>query len=186
MMRQGLGTGFQRRFYSGLMPFARDLRQVTKSISPALELSSKNGIAVSFRERIMLVVTGVNRCRHCAYGHELLARRAGLSRIEIATALSLDLSECPEGEIPGLQFAIHWAERDGRPTTEARSELHAAYDQGVARQIEVATLMIHVGNCGGNTFDYWLSRVSRGRFGLLPSEREMTARALVSGRAGQD
>lgn len=179
MKGQSPGASFQRRFYTGLIPFARDMRRVFKSIGPVLALSSKKGIALSFRERIMLVVTGVNRCRHCAYGHELLARRAGLSRLEIATLLSLDLDDCPDDEIPGLQFAIHWAERDGLPTAEALSELHAAYGHGVARQIEAASLMIHIGNRVGNTFDYWLSRISRGRFGLLPSERKATAGASV-------
>lgn len=177
-------TGFQRCIYSGLMPFLRDMRRVVSSIGPALKLSSKTGLAVSFRERIMLVVTGVNRCRHCAYGHELLARRAGLSRLDISTLLSLDLSDCPEDEVPALQFAMHWTERDGLPSAEAVSTLHANYGPDVARQIEAASLMIHVGNRVGNTYDYWLSRVSRGRFGLLPSEREMPADAKAMGNPG--
>ena len=180
---QSLSTGFQRRIYTGLMPFVRDLRQVIRSIRPVLELSSKTGLAVSFRERIMLVVTAVNRCRHCAFGHELLARRAGLSKREVSTLLSLDLTDCPEEELPALQFAMHWAESDGQPLDAAVFALHTRYGQGVARQIEVAILMIQVGNRIGNTFDYWLSRVSRGRFGLLQSEREMTSGAAVSGRA---
>lgn len=186
MITQGFGTGFQRRFYTGPGQFFRDVWQVFNSIGPVFELSSKSGIAASFRERIMLVVTGVNRCRHCAYGHELLARRAGLTRLEIATLLSLDLEDCPRQEIPGLQFAIHWAERDGQPTPRALSALRAAYGHGLARQIEAATLMIHFGNRAGNTFDYLLSRLSRGRFGLLPGERKSPPRAVLPDRLGQE
>lgn len=182
---QSPGTGFQRRIYTGLMPFVRDLHQVIQSIRPVLELSSKTGLAASFRERVMLVVTAVNRCRHCAFGHELLARRAGLSRREVSTLLSLDLTDCPEEELPALQFAMHWVERDGQPLDDAVFALHTRYGHGFARQIEVAVLMIHIGNRIGNTFDYWLSRVSRGRFGLLPGEREMSAGVAVPGRAGQ-
>lgn len=165
------GGGFQRRIYAGPMHFLRDLWRITRSIRAVLALSLPGGIAAGFRERIMLVVTGVNRCRHCAWGHEILAQRAGLSKAEIASLLALDLDKCAEGEIPGLLYAIHWAESDGAPTAEARSGLEASYGPDIARQIETTALLINAGNRFGNTFDYWLSRMTRGRFGLLASER---------------
>ncbi len=171
MKHGGPGSGFRRRIYDSPAQCVRDLRQIGRLIRPVLELSTKAGIAASFRERIMLVVTGVNRCRHCAQGHQLVARHVGLSQAEISALLSLDLADCPEHELPGLQFAMHWAESDGSPSADARSMLDATYGAGVARQIEAATLMIHVGNRVGNSFDYALSRISRGRFGLLASER---------------
>jgi AhpD family alkylhydroperoxidase len=163
--------GFRRRIYAGPMHFLRDLWRMVRSMRAVLALSLPGGIAAGFRERIMLVVTGVNRCRHCAWGHEILAQRAGLSKAEIGSLLALDLENCAEGEIPGLLYAIHWAESDGAPSVEARSGLEAAYGSGVASQIEAAVLMIHAGNRFGNTYDYWLSRITRGRFGLLASER---------------
>jgi AhpD family alkylhydroperoxidase len=171
MSGQPRGGGFQRRIYASPMHFLRDLVRILRSMRAVLALSLPGGIAAGFRERIMLVVTGVNRCRHCAWGHEILAQRAGLSKGEIASLLALDLGNCAEGEIAGLLYAIHWAESDGALTAEARSGLEAAYGLGVAGQIEAAILMIHAGNRFGNTYDYWLSRVTRGRFGLLASER---------------
>jgi len=171
MTSQVRATGFRRRIYASPMQFFRDLGQIARSVQAVLALSSRDGIAARFRERIMLVVTGVNRCRHCAYGHEILAHRAGLSEEEIAGLLELDLADCPDKEIAGLLYSIHWAENDGVPAQGARTELEAAYGPDVARQIEAATLMIHAGNRIGNTFDYWLSRITRGRFGLLISER---------------
>ena len=165
------GAGFRRRIYASPLQFLRDLRRIAVSLRAVLALSSRQGIAAGFRERIMLVVTGVNRCRHCAYGHEFLARRAGISGTEIAGLLKLDLAQCPESEIPGLVFAIHWAETDGQPTAEATGALQADYGPAIARQIEAAVLLIHVGNRVGNSFDFLLSRASCGRFGLLASER---------------
>jgi len=171
MSGQARGGGFRRRIYAGPRHFLRDLWRIVRSMRAVLALSLPGGIAAGFRERIMLVVTGVNRCRHCAWGHEILAQRAGLSKAEIASLLALDLDQCAEDEIPGLLYAIHWAEHDGAPAVEARSGLEAAYGPDVARQIEAAVLMIHAGNRFGNTYDYWLSRLSGGRFGLLADER---------------
>lgn len=157
--------------YASPMQFVRDLYCALTKLGPVLSLSLKSGIAADFRERIMMVVTGVNRCRHCAYGHEFLAALAGVSKAEISRLLAQDLTSSPADQIPALLFAMHWAETDGRPGSEAKSALRARYGVEVARQIEAATLMIHIGNRIGNTFDYLLSRISGGRFGLLTSER---------------
>ncbi len=153
------------------MEFGRDLRRVLRNFRTVIALSSKSGISAGFRERIMLTVTGVNRCRHCAYGHEFLAQKAGITKAEIAGLLTQDLANSPEREIPALLFAIHWVEAGGLPTEDARSALEAGYGIDLAQQIEVATLLINIGNLIGNTFDYLLSRITRGRFGLLLGER---------------
>ena len=163
--------GFRRRIYTSPMHFLRDLWRILRSIRAVLALSLPGGIAAGFRERIMLVVTGVNGCRHCAWGHEILAQRAGLSKADIASLLALNLGHCDEGETPGLLYAIQWAESNGVATAEARSGLEATYGPDGALQIEAAVLMIHAGNRFGNTYDYWLSRITRGRFGLLANER---------------
>ena len=165
------GPGFRRRIYLGPLQFLRDLWRVVTLSCTVLSLSFKGGISAGFRERLMLVVTAVNRCRHCAYGHEILARRAGLSQVEIAGLLMLDLANCPEYELAGLRYAIHWAECDGQPAADARSFLEARYGATRARQIDTVCLLIQVGNRVGNTFDFLLSWISRGRFGLLPDER---------------
>ncbi len=171
MSKDSPAPGFRRRMYASPMEFVRDLYRALTKLGPVLSLSLKSGIAADFRERIMMVVTGVNRCRHCAYGHEFLAALAGVSRAEISRLLAQDLTSSPADQIPALLFAMHWAESDGRPDSAAQSALRARYGVEVARQIEAATLMIHIGNRIGNTFDYLLSRISGGRFGLLTSER---------------
>lgn len=165
------GAGFRRRIYHGPLHFLRDLGRVASVFGSVLSLSAPGGISPGFRERLMLVVTAVNRCRHCAWGHEIMARHAGLSQREIAALLVLDLANCPAAELPALRYAIHGAERDGQATAEARAFLAATYGAAVARQIDTACLLIQVGNRVGNTWDFLLCRLSRGRFGLLPEER---------------
>lgn len=164
-------AGFRRRIYAGPLPFCRDLGKVCRRFGTILALSLPGGISAAFRERLMLAVTAVNRCRHCAYGHQIMARRAGMSATEIAAVLMQDLSLCPEHELPALRHAIHFAECDGQASAEALSILDSVYGARIARQIDTACLLIQVGNRVGNSFDYLLSRVSRGRFGLLADER---------------
>jgi AhpD family alkylhydroperoxidase len=124
-------SGFQRRIYASPVQFVRDLWRIARSIRAVLALSSRAGIAAGFRERIMLVVTGVNRCRHCAWGHEILAHQVGLSKVEIASLLVLDLANCPDSEIPGLLYAIHWTESDtGRPQRRAEPGWKRPTDPG--------------------------------------------------------
>ncbi len=165
------GPGFRRRAYANPLQFLRDLGQLASRMGTVLALSLPGGIAAGFRERLMLVVTAVNRCRHCAYGHEIMARRAGLSGAEIAALLALDLAHCPEHELPALRHAIHFAECDGQASPEAMALLEATYGAATARQIDTACLLIQAGNRVGNTWDLLLSRLSRGRLGLLPEER---------------
>ena len=171
MIRTASGSRFRRRYYQSPVQLVRDLGRVIAAFGPAIGLSLKGGISAGFRERLMLVVTGVNRCRHCAYGHGILAGRVGLSKDEIAGLLSLNLGTCPESELPGLRYAIHWTETEGQPTADARTTLEATYGGRVARQIDTASLLIHVGNRVGNSFDFLLAWLSRGRWGLLPDER---------------
>lgn len=160
---------FRRRRYHGLRPFLRDLGRVLRDAGLALRLA--RGLDAGFRERLMLVVTGVNRCRHCAYGHGIVARHVGLTADEISDLLALDLRACPGHELPGLRHAIHFAETDGQPSAAANEELHGRYGADTARLIEMACLLIQIGNRVGNTWDWLLCRASGGRLGLLPEER---------------
>lgn len=164
-------SGFRRRIYFSPFALMRDLRRVAGNMRYVFMLASDSGISAGFRERIMMTVSGVNRCRHCAYGHEFLARRAGVAKAEIAALLTQDLANSPDDEVPALLYAIHWAESEGRPNATAQSELGARYGGDVAHQIETAVLLIDIGNRIGNSFDYLLSRISGGRLGLLLSER---------------
>jgi AhpD family alkylhydroperoxidase len=174
------GRGFQRRIYPGIRPLLVDLAHIVGRWRVALALARGREISAAFRERLMMVVTAVNRCRHCAHGHAYLASLAGIPKEEIAALLALDLGHAPAAEIPALLHAIHWAESDGAPLQDAAIALRATYGAAAADQIEMALRLIQVGNRVGNSFDYLLGRVSGGRLGWLESERAATrARELI-------
>ncbi len=167
-------NGFQRRIYSGIQPLLGDLAHIARRWRIAIALARSREISAAFRERLMMVVTAVNRCRHCAHGHAYLASLAGIPKAEIEALLALDLGHAPAEEIPALLHAIRWAENDGAPLQEPETALHANYGAAAAGQIEMAIHLIHVGNRLGNSFDYMLGRVSGGRLGWLESERRAT------------
>lgn len=113
----------------------------------------------------MLAVTAVNQCRFCRDFHAALALNSGITPDELdelnAGALP---AGCPEDERIGVLYARHWAERDARPDPTARKRLVDGYGEEKASAIEIYLRMIRTGNLIGNTFDYWLYRLS---FGLL-------------------
>ena len=157
---------FRRRRYESLGEFRQELGYLIQN-RPGLRLAlDGNHISGPFRQRLMLVVTSVNRCRYCAAYHSRVSLTEGLSRSEIAGLLEgAGQDGCPEEEIPALLYARHWAEHNARPDKAAVEELAGIYGQEKAALIELVLRTIRLGNLSGNTFDYLLCRFSRGRFG---------------------
>ena len=124
-------------------------------------------ISFGFRERLMMVVTEVNGCRYCSYYHSGQSIKAGLSNDELRVLLSGQIPEgSPAEEIPALVYAQHWAETNAQPDREAVHRLVEIYLDERASLIHAILRMIRAGNLMGNTWDYFLSRISFGRLGL--------------------
>jgi len=122
-------------------------------------------VTPAFRERLMLAVTAVNRCRYCSYAHAREALSAGISPGEIEALGQGMFAGSPTKEVPALLYAQHWAEMDGKPEAAVREGVVARYGEQAVGLIELALRMIRVGNLSGNTFDYLLYRISFGRWG---------------------
>ncbi len=162
---------FPRRYYASPRQFLADvawmfrhraqLRQARVTLSPA------------FRERLMLVVTAVNRCRYCSFAHTRMALAAGVTNAEIVQILDQTFSDCPPDEAPALAYAQHWAETGAAPDPAARERLSCEYGALRAEAIEAVLRMIRAGNLLGNTFDYLLFRLSGGRLGLTDDDRRL-------------
>ena len=117
----------------------------------------------AFRERLMLVVTGVNQCRYCARFHTHLGIAAGIEPDEIGDLLGGSVQDAPHHQHLALRYAMPVSDAPPGPTT--RRELSEYYGAETAERIEVALRAIRVGNLTGNTWDRLLCRMSRGRIG---------------------
>jgi AhpD family alkylhydroperoxidase len=162
------GREFRRSRYHGPGELLRELVVLVRHLRRLLTLDLQARVPSALRERLMLVVTGVNRCRYCAAFHGRLALREGITREEARGLLAGLVDHCPDEEVPALLYARSWAEHRGRPGEAARQELRRIYGDSLATAIETVLHAIRVGNLLGNTWDYLLCNLSRGRFGCDP------------------
>jgi AhpD family alkylhydroperoxidase len=170
---------FTRRTYRSLIDFYADMRYILAKRSSLREATRGGLVPYAFRERLMLVVTEVNDCRYCSYFHAQEALKAGILKEELQDLLDGCIPEgSPEEEVPALLYAQHWAESDARPDPEAQLRLLDVYGKDKAGAIQIILRMIRMGNLLGNTWDYWLYRLSFGRWGLLPREKGEAAPSI--------
>jgi len=113
----------------------------------------------------MLAVTQVNGCRYCAYAHARMALAAGVTKADVEALVRGSLEGCPPSQVPAVLYAQHWAESGAEPDPEVRRQLIETYGLETTESIESSLRVIRVGNLLGNTADYILYRVSRGRWG---------------------
>jgi AhpD family alkylhydroperoxidase len=154
---------FERRIYHSLGELLADIRHILSRRKAVRALMRGDVIAPAFRERLMLVVTGVNRCRYCSYVHARAALSKGISPEEIEALSDGMFAGSLPGELPALLYAQHWAETGGQPDGQARGHLLEFYGEQDVEMIELALRIIRTGNLSGNTLDYLLQRISFGR-----------------------
>ncbi len=123
-------------------------------------------ISHKFRERLMLAVTAVNDCKYCSYFHTKQALKSGLSQEEVDALLAGIVANCPEDENIALIYAQYWAESNAKPDADAVNKLKEIYGEEKAQAIELILRMIRMGNLSGNTWDYFLYRISFGKLGI--------------------
>lgn len=157
---------FDRRYYSGLRPFWKDLKFLLSRRDQIREAMGSDTLPADFRERLMLAVTEVNGCRYCRTFHVGQARQAGISTEEITQYLQGIVPEdVPEDQKLAVCYAQHWAETDADPDPEIKDQIRDVYGEETARAIEIALRMIRMGNLLGNTADFLLYIVSFGHWG---------------------
>jgi AhpD family alkylhydroperoxidase len=158
-------NGFNRRTYHDLNDFINDASSIMKQRKQIKSLMSGGLLTNEFRERLMLTVTEVNGCRYCQYAHARMALEAGLSQEEINTLSTGTFKNCPEEEVPALLYGQHWAETNGKPDEEAQQNILNIYGTEKVQAMHLAMRMIRMGNLIGNTWDYFLFRISFGHWG---------------------
>ena len=113
----------------------------------------------------MLAVTAVYGCRYCSYFHAKRGLKSGVDSEEAVALLAGSLEMCPTEEAIALLYAQHWAESNANPDTEAVERLERAYGAEKVKAINLALRMVRIGNLAGNLWDYFLYRLSRGKWG---------------------
>lgn len=168
-------ASFNKRIYT-VPAFRADVQQIFDHIDDLRRATRAGRVSKAFAEKIMLVVTGVNGCRYCSYGHSRAALAAGISEAELQRLLALDLGPFPTDEVTALTFAQHYAESGCHPDPAAWERLVMNYGADTANDILAYLRMITFGNLLGNTFDALLSRIAgrpapdsslRGELGVL-------------------
>jgi AhpD family alkylhydroperoxidase len=156
---------FKRRIYSSPGAVLADLRALVAR-RQILRLAMRGeDLDRAFRERLMLVVTGVNRCRYCSYVHAREALSVGIPPEQIEALAAGMFEGSPPHEVPALLYAQHWAEADRRPDAQVRGRVLQRYGEERLESIETVLRMMRIGNLLGNTADYLLYHVSFGRWG---------------------
>lgn len=117
---------------------------------PRFVRAQKSGLLrEEFTERLMLAVTEVNQCALCSYAHTKMALETGMSRKEIESMLSGDLSHANPEELPAILFAQHYADSRGKPSQEAWDSIRERYGSEKSIAILGAIRMIMLGNAYG-------------------------------------
>lgn len=155
---------FKKRTFKGLGEFIEEFKFIIKNRDHIKKLEVGEIIAAEFRQRLMMAVTEVNGCRYCSYYHSKLALKAGISQEKLDSLLSGELNDCPEDQILALLYAQHWTENKGQPDQEMIDNVKSKYGADKFETISLAIRMINFGNLSGNSFDYFLYKLS---FGLL-------------------
>jgi AhpD family alkylhydroperoxidase len=156
---------FGKRIYSNLKEFFSDILFLAKNRKKMREVNKGTTISPAFRERMMLAVTAVNRCRYCSYFHTGEALKSGLSQEEISRLLSGEVTACPPEEVSAVMYAQYWAESNACPDPIIVQKLQETYGQEKADAIQLVLRMIRIGNLSGNSWDYLLYRLSFGNWG---------------------
>lgn len=156
---------FNRRTYQHISAIFADAKAIMAKRDQMKALMRGEIIDGAFRERLMLAVTAVNGCRYCSYAHAKKALVEGIDEDEIKALQDGVMKDCPEDELPGLLYAQHWAETQGKVEPTARQRMIEKYNEETVEAIELAIHTIQMGNLLGNTADYILYRLSFGRLG---------------------
>jgi AhpD family alkylhydroperoxidase len=157
-------TNFNKRIYT-IRELFTDISFLIMNMRDVRRIMREKLIASAFRERLMLSVTSVYGCRYCCWAHTREALRSGVDQKEITGLLTGSVDNCPQEEAIALLYAQHWADSNASPDPEATRRLEQAYGAEKANAINIILRMIRVGNLWGNSWDYFLYRISFGSWG---------------------
>lgn len=144
---------FKKRFFSRPGDFIRESRRIGKHVKTVKKIRSTHELDKRLREKIMLAVCTVNKCRNCSYLHTKTTLESGVSDAEIKQLLKGELGDFPEEEAAALAYAQHIAEYGDQASPKAREEAVAHYGPEKTLLIEHYAMRVHIGNMICNTVE---------------------------------
>ncbi len=122
-----------------------------RSMMGIRSVDKKDRLSSALMEKVMLAVTGVNRCKYCSYRHTMSALEEGLDPGEIADLLVGEIGGLSEDEAIAITYAQHWADTLGKISAGARERVVNYYGEGRTRYIEAHIRAVYFGNMASNT-----------------------------------
>ncbi len=150
---------FRKRTYT-FRTFITDIQKIMNHRKYIREAHRSRRVSKKLSEHIMLVVTGINECVYCEWGHTNFALNLGTTMKEIDALLSKEFSDFPPDEYQALVFAQHYAESAGQPSKEEVTKLLTEYGLEKGRDIIIFCEMITMGNLLGNSISAFFSRLN--------------------------
>ncbi len=148
---------FNKKFTKKYLHKPKDLFNQIKKIKQSRKriknISKENKISPQFAEKIMLAVTGVNKCVYCSYRHTTTALKKNVDKEEIEKILTGDFETISEYESKALLYAQHWTEKEGSPEPDVRNEIINFYGKEKTEYIEFYMQIVNTGNLISNTVE---------------------------------
>lgn len=148
---------FRKRVFT-ISTFFKDTHSLYVRFGSLKKAFIRKNIDSSFRERIMLAVTQVNKCKFCSFGHTKAALSTGISSKEINEILDANFQNVPDVQKLALCFAQSYAEMGGLYEQEYLNKLTEYYGSETARDILAYTQFMAYCNLCGNTIEGLLLR----------------------------
>ncbi len=150
---------FKRKF--SIWELYRAFIYTPKAMSKLIGNNKSNLVDKKFVERLQLVVTEVNGCALCSYGHAKMALRQGMGSEEINSFLSGGAGDnfIKIEEAKAIMFAQYFADSRGYPKKYAYDSIVKEYGEEKAQIILSATQMMIAGNMYGIPLSAFLSRL---------------------------
>lgn len=156
---------FRKRIFNSIYDFSQQAIFLVTKPGMFRKMIAGEQLSKSFLERLMLSVIAVNKCRYCSYYHTRVALSVGLTSSEITQLLDGETTFVANEQRPALLFAHHWAENNGKVDQPVIKTMIDVYGPEQFSLIEFALKTIRFGNLLGNLIDYFLFRISFGKWG---------------------
>jgi AhpD family alkylhydroperoxidase len=143
--------GFRKRYFTRPRDLFRESRRARKHLRAARKVGPEHALDARLREKIMLAVCAVNKCRNCSYLHTRTTLESGVGDGEIKQLLAGELGDFPKREAAALAYVQHFTEYGERTSPEARRRIVEHYGPEKTLLVERDAVRVQLGNLICNT-----------------------------------